>query len=143
MATKKDSSRSPKCPGKPREELSKRIAARLGATIELGRRIRAARDAAGLNQTAAAAKIGIGQPHLSDLERGIEIPSIQTLAEIASVFGVEIGDLLPPTKLWKDYRPLSPEESAAEAARKKGMKKPPGKSAKKSPGGAAAKKAAT
>ena len=48
-----------------------------------GARIRAAREAAGLTQTAAASAAGISQPYLADLEAGKKDPEATTTEAIA------------------------------------------------------------
>lgn len=49
---------------------------------EIGETIRAARLDAGLSQVALAERIGVEQPLISDYERGVRRPSIDTVAAI-------------------------------------------------------------
>ena len=47
-----------------------------------------------LNQEQVAEKLGIGSEAVSRIERGIVMPNIERLAELAAVFGCETADLL-------------------------------------------------
>ena len=51
-------------------------------TLTLGERIQQARQEAGLNQRQLAEVAGIGQGHLSEIERGLKRPSIATLKRL-------------------------------------------------------------
>ena len=62
---------------------------------DLGRAIRAAREAAGISMRALAARCGLSQPFLSAVERGLSMPSIVTLYRIAEALGVAPSTLLP------------------------------------------------
>lgn len=59
-------------------------------------RVRRRRIEAGLSQTAAAERSGISQSHLSMIERGRKGASAPVLLQIASTYGCEVKDLLPP-----------------------------------------------
>jgi transcriptional regulator with XRE-family HTH domain len=63
----------------------------------VGRAVRRARTALGWSMRDAAAKAGLSQPFLSDLENGRATPSIATLYRLSESFGVAPQDLLPPT----------------------------------------------
>jgi transcriptional regulator with XRE-family HTH domain len=56
--------------------------------------VRAKRLAAGLSMRALAAKAGMSQPFLSNLENGRAMPSIATLYKIATALGVSARDFL-------------------------------------------------
>ena len=56
--------------------------------------VRAKRLAAGLSMRALAAKAGMSQPFLSNLENGRAMPSITTLYKIAAALGVSARDFL-------------------------------------------------
>ena len=58
------------------------------------RTVRAKRLAAGLSMRALAAKAGMSQPFLSNLENGRAMPSIATLYKIAAALGVSARDFL-------------------------------------------------
>jgi|EndMetStandDraft_8_1072994.scaffolds.fasta_scaffold521653_2 transcriptional regulator with XRE-family HTH domain len=62
---------------------------------DLGRAIRAAREAAGISMRALATRCGLSQPFLSAVERGLSMPSIVTLYRIAEALGVAPSTLLP------------------------------------------------
>jgi quercetin dioxygenase-like cupin family protein len=63
----------------------------------VGRAVRRARTNVGWSMRDLAAKAGVSQPFLSDLENGRATPSIATLYRLADTFGVAPQDLLPPT----------------------------------------------
>jgi transcriptional regulator with XRE-family HTH domain len=58
--------------------------------------VRAHRLAAGLSMRALAARAGMSQPFLSNLENSRAMPSIATLYKIAAALGVTPRDFLPP-----------------------------------------------
>ena len=58
--------------------------------------LRAQRLAAGLSMRALAARAGMSQPFLSNLENARAMPSIATLYRIAAALGVSPRDFLPP-----------------------------------------------
>lgn len=61
---------------------------------ELGRRIAAAREAAGLTQTDVARLLGVTQATVSRLEGGLQEPTALRLADLAEALGVTADDLL-------------------------------------------------
>lgn len=61
----------------------------------LGRAIRSARTEAGVSMRSLAAKSGVSQPFLSEVERGQSIPSIATLYRIAAALDISPAVLLP------------------------------------------------
>ena len=61
----------------------------------VGRAIRAARQHAEMSMRALAAKCGVSQPFLSEVERGMSTPSIATLYRIAEALDVSPTKLLP------------------------------------------------
>ena len=65
----------------------------IGAAIYGTRRLRLAR---GYTVAHLAAKAGISGGHLSQLERGIYLPTRQTAEAIAAALGVEVAELLEP-----------------------------------------------
>jgi transcriptional regulator with XRE-family HTH domain len=64
----------------------------------LGTALRAARGRAGLTAQVLAARAGISQPHLSQMENGKVSPSIATLYRLASALGVSPQELLPDAR---------------------------------------------
>jgi transcriptional regulator with XRE-family HTH domain len=65
------------------------------ATIEqlVDRQVAAHRKTAGLTQAALAERIGVAVETISRLERGVVIPPVSRLDEIAEVLGVKLIDL--------------------------------------------------
>jgi transcriptional regulator with XRE-family HTH domain len=68
----------------------------------IGSAIAHKRTQAGMTQEAVAAKLGIGNEAVSRLERGIAMPSIQRLYELAELFQCEAVDLLTAGSLHVD-----------------------------------------
>jgi transcriptional regulator with XRE-family HTH domain len=62
----------------------------------VGRAVRRVRTARGWSMRDVAAKAGMSQPFLSDLENGRATPSIATLYRLSDTLGVAPQDLLPP-----------------------------------------------
>jgi quercetin dioxygenase-like cupin family protein/DNA-binding Xre family transcriptional regulator len=62
----------------------------------VGRALRRVRTSLGWSMRDAAAKAGMSQPFLSDLENGRATPSITTLYRLSDTLGVAPQDLLPP-----------------------------------------------
>lgn len=48
----------------------------------------------GLSQVALAERAGIAQGHLSEIEKGIKSPSLQTLERICRVMSTSMADLI-------------------------------------------------
>lgn len=65
------------------------LAARTGAAI------RSLRVKSQQSMRDVAAKAGISQPFLSQIERGLSMPSMVTVYRLAEALGVDPGDLLP------------------------------------------------
>lgn len=64
------------------------------AVERLGARIRAERQDQGLSVTELSELSGVGRGTVTDLERTLRIPSLDTLTKIASGLGVPVPDLL-------------------------------------------------
>jgi transcriptional regulator with XRE-family HTH domain len=62
---------------------------------ELGRRVRAAREAAGLSQSTLERNAGLRPCTVAELERGESDVPVLDLVRIAAVVGVDVRDLLP------------------------------------------------
>ena len=60
----------------------------------IGKNVAAYRETVGLTQEQLAEKIGVAVETISRLERGVTLPSILRLAEIAEALGIEIDRLL-------------------------------------------------
>lgn len=63
----------------------------------VGRRIREERKRHGWTQELLAEKVNRHLSFIGQLERGLKKPSLQTVKDIASVFGVRAGDLFEET----------------------------------------------
>ena len=79
-------------------------------TVELGKRIRAARIKAGLTQSELAERADVSTKHISAIERGVYDTRVEMLYRIAMVLGVS-GDYLlmgaalqPNTQLARAFR---------------------------------------
>ena len=65
-----------------------RIAARVG------KKIRALRQAAGIPFGELVDRSGLGRGYVSELERGLVVPTVGTLSRVAAALGVTIADLV-------------------------------------------------
>ena len=65
-----------------------------GVSVPIGFRIRAARREQGLSQAALGARIGVGQAVISNLERGVHTPRMDTLKRVARGLGISLPELL-------------------------------------------------
>jgi transcriptional regulator with XRE-family HTH domain len=104
-----------------------------GIERAIGRAIRAARKAAQLPMTELAARCGISQPYLSQLENGKASPSIHTLYRIANTLGLTPQDLLPgstddPVVSRRGAGPATPIEDRPDAAVARVLVGSPGRS---------------
>lgn len=61
----------------------------------LGRRIHAARMAAGMSQSALADRLDVHTQTVSTWERGLRVPPTQQLARIAAACRTTVGALVP------------------------------------------------
>ena len=83
---------------------------------QLGRRVAALREQAGLRQVDLAARCGISEMAISRLERGVTVPSVSKLGKIAHVLGVELADL------FADEAPVDARATALAAAVRSAMR---------------------
>ena len=60
--------------------------------------LRAARVARGLRQCDVAVAIGCSPSHYAKIERGVQLPSVEQLAGLAGIFGLE--------RLYRDLAPF-------------------------------------
>lgn len=56
--------------------------------MSLGDELRKAREMAGLSQETVAFDSGLDRSHLSDIERGIHMPTVDTFLRICKAIGV-------------------------------------------------------
>ena len=62
--------------------------------LSIGRPLAQRREAKGLTQDQVAEALNIGTEAVSRMERGITMPTVQRLAELAEVYGCGIDELL-------------------------------------------------
>lgn len=62
---------------------------------QIGTRIKSLRERAGISGNAFAAKAGISQPHLWQVENGEKEASMAMLKKIADALGVPLNELMP------------------------------------------------
>ncbi|WP_019995007.1 helix-turn-helix domain-containing protein [Aureimonas ureilytica] len=60
--------------------------------IAVGSQVRAARKRAALTQEALADAVGRTSESISNIERGVQLPSIETLADLGRVLGIPIAE---------------------------------------------------
>jgi transcriptional regulator with XRE-family HTH domain len=83
-----------------------------GLKRAIGTRVITARRRAGLSQEALAAKIRRTPESISNIERGQQLPAIDTLIELATVLQVPLPDFF---RSFNDQRKLSRERAENEA----------------------------
>ena len=66
-------------------------------TRTVGRAIARHRQRAGLTQEQVAEQLGIGNEAVSRIERGVVMPTVARLVELAGIFGCDVADLLTET----------------------------------------------
>lgn len=62
--------------------------------IALGKRIKAAREKAGMTQEDLAAAVDYSVDHMSVVERGVKSPKLEKLVAIANILGIGTDELL-------------------------------------------------
>lgn len=62
--------------------------------LKVSESIKRCRDQAGLTQDEVGEKLDIGLEAVSRMERGITVPTITRLAELADIFGCTLEDLI-------------------------------------------------
>lgn len=67
---------------------------RQALAVQIGRRLRAARERRGISQEAFADLVGFHRAQLGALERGEKNITINTLARLADAYGVPVSRLL-------------------------------------------------
>lgn len=63
----------------------------------IGSRIRESRESLHMTQDELGALVGLTRTSITNIERGIQKLGIDTLYDIAAVFGISVADLLPDT----------------------------------------------
>jgi transcriptional regulator with XRE-family HTH domain len=67
------------------------------SALSLGPRVKALRKLKGLTVDDLANAVGVNKAHVSRIERGLKMPSIATMARLASALGVTISHLVGET----------------------------------------------
>ena len=86
------------------------------SNIQMGERIKAAREGAGLTQEQLAERIEVSPQYISDLERGVVGVSIPTLKRLCLVLGISSDSILfgreteLSAALTEKCRDLTPEQ---------------------------------
>ncbi|WP_238193808.1 helix-turn-helix domain-containing protein [Methylobacterium frigidaeris] len=75
----------------------------------IGTRVRRAREGAGLTQEALAGAIDRSKEAISNIERGVNLPTIDTLQRICDVTGIPIGYMFNDTPSTNDMLNLKTE----------------------------------
>jgi transcriptional regulator with XRE-family HTH domain len=88
--------------------------------VQFGTVVRRHREAAGLSQEALAADAGLHRTYISMLERGVRMPSILVVRQVAVALGTSLGALL--TDVDREPEPERPRR----AGRRPTGPKPPG-----------------
>lgn len=70
--------------------------------VNIGKRIKAARQKAGMSQEELAQSIGVTKSTISKYEKGAREPRYDQLQRIAAALGTSISNLLPPDNYWED-----------------------------------------
>ena len=82
---------------------------------QLGARLRALRQEAGMTQEKLAWECDLAKPYLSQIEAGKRQPSLEALAALADRLGVQVVDLLASD-------PTSPTTALLDAVRRRDRK---------------------
>ena len=62
--------------------------------IKIGKTIRAKREKRGLSQESLAELSNLNRTYLGEIERGLAMPSIETLEKISMAFGEKLSELI-------------------------------------------------
>lgn len=66
--------------------------------MDIGKRIRDIRKANGQKLITIATETGLSQPFISEIERGVKVPSIETLKAIAKALGITLSEFFSENK---------------------------------------------
>lgn len=77
---------------------------------QIGSRLKRLRSAAGMSQAAFARRVGLTQRAVSGLERGLYMPSVETLMKITATFGMSAASILEPRS-----NPTTTKDAAIDA----------------------------
>jgi transcriptional regulator with XRE-family HTH domain len=74
------------------------MAARTPILAQVGRRIRALREAKGISQEVLAERSGLHRTYIGGVERGLRNPSLKSLSRIAKGLGAAVIELFQTEK---------------------------------------------
>jgi len=77
--------------------------ARRSFGARLGSRIRARREALGISQAALAERVGVFANYVGVLERGLKLPTLDTLVKIGTALRVSAGEILGERAVKDDW----------------------------------------
>ncbi len=113
-------------PARSRTRKHRRVPDALAARI--GARIRALREEQGLSFDAFVTHTGLGRGYVSELERGLVVPTVGTLARVATTLAVTLADLVAGDsereQVLEALRGATPAVIAAALRVARGAKKP-------------------
>lgn len=66
----------------------------MSISVYFGRVVRQLRDTRRLSQEALAERADLNRTYLGEVERGVAIPSLATIAKIAAAFNLSTSDLI-------------------------------------------------
>jgi transcriptional regulator with XRE-family HTH domain len=76
--------------------------------VVFGARLRELRDECGITQRALAELMGVKHPYISEMERGVKVPSLTTILRLAVALKCEVTDLVDVFN-GRDLRKLIPK----------------------------------
>ncbi|WP_422445273.1 helix-turn-helix domain-containing protein [Thermoanaerobacterium sp. DL9XJH110] len=88
--------------------------------MDIGKRLKEIRKSKTITITALSKKIGLTREYLSNIERNINTPSLQTLQKICDALGITLAEFfseeerqIPPeiSSLMKEVKNLTPEQA--------------------------------
>ncbi|MFZ5688628.1 MAG: helix-turn-helix domain-containing protein [Bacillota bacterium] len=74
--------------------------------MDIGKRIREIRKANGQKLLNISQQTGLSQPYISEIERGVKAPSVDTLEKICTALGVTLAEFFADTQ---EQEPIPPE----------------------------------
>ena len=66
----------------------------IAIAIKFGLVVRASRESRGLSQEALAELANLNRSYLGEIERGVAVPSIETMQKLAMALGEKLSDLI-------------------------------------------------
>jgi len=66
----------------------------IAIAIKFGQVVRACRESRGLSQEALAELANLNRSYLGEIERGVAVPSVETMQKLALALGEKLSDLI-------------------------------------------------